>query len=180
MNCIGFLTPEKLGREANHYGDVGGRPQVVWANGVLASTAVGLAIDLLTNWTKSKQGQIWLVYIGNDGTIMPENVQLASSPESLRTLPFNRGRTTKVQGSMTLAARRDDVIDGSPVRLHIYSCVLTLSVAAGEKSIWSATSRRFVQLSAWCVQKNSSVARISAGNLLKNRSHLAWPAAAAR
>ena len=43
MFCMGFLTEEKLGREANNYGAAGGRPQVVWANGVLASTAVGLA-----------------------------------------------------------------------------------------------------------------------------------------
>jgi len=37
MFCTGYLTDEKLGREAARYGNTGGRPQVVWANGVLAS-----------------------------------------------------------------------------------------------------------------------------------------------
>jgi hypothetical protein len=53
MRCMGFLSDEKLAQEAARYGNVGGRPQVVWPNGVLASTAVGLAVDLVTNWTRS-------------------------------------------------------------------------------------------------------------------------------
>jgi hypothetical protein len=36
--------------EAEKYGAAGSRPQVVWPNGVLASTAVGLAVQLLTPW----------------------------------------------------------------------------------------------------------------------------------
>lgn len=71
MFCLGFLTEEKLSREAAQYGAAGGRPQVVWPNGVLASTAVGVAVDLLTDWTRSLRGPLYLSYRGNDGTILP-------------------------------------------------------------------------------------------------------------
>ena len=57
MFCMQFLNEEKLAREARRYGDVGGRSQVVWPNGVLASTAVGIAIDLLTDWTRAFVGR---------------------------------------------------------------------------------------------------------------------------
>jgi hypothetical protein len=71
MFCLGFLTEEKLGREAQKYGAAGSRPQVVWPNGVLASTAVGIAVNLLSNWTRSKPRTIYLSYRGNDGTLIP-------------------------------------------------------------------------------------------------------------
>lgn len=69
MRCMGFLTDEKLAQEAGRYGNVGTRPQVVWPNGVLASTAVGLAVDLVTNWTHKQRSHAYLVYDGNEGTI---------------------------------------------------------------------------------------------------------------
>ncbi len=69
MRCMGFLTEEKLAQEAGRYGDVGPRPQVVWPNGVLASTAVGLAVDLVTNWTQKQRSHAYLVYDGNEGTV---------------------------------------------------------------------------------------------------------------
>ncbi len=71
MTCVGFLTEDKLAKEAALYGAVGGRPQVVWPNGVLASTAVGVATDMLTNWTRSSREVVYLSYDGNDGTIRP-------------------------------------------------------------------------------------------------------------
>ncbi len=71
MACIGFLTAEKLGREAAEYGEAGPRPQVIWSNGVLASTAVGLAVDILTGWTKTTPRVAYLSYRGNLGTIVP-------------------------------------------------------------------------------------------------------------
>lgn len=70
MFCMHFLTEEKIGREVANYGAAGGKPQVVWANGVLASTAVGIAVNLLTGWTRST-GPIYLQYNGNDGTLVP-------------------------------------------------------------------------------------------------------------
>ena len=53
------------------YGDAGPRPQVVWPNGTLASTAVGLAVDLLTDWTRSLRGSVYLMYDANAGTVRP-------------------------------------------------------------------------------------------------------------
>ncbi len=69
MRCMGFLTDEKLAQEAARYGNAGVRPQVVWPNGVLASTAVGLAVDLVTDWTRLRRSHAYLVYDGNEGTL---------------------------------------------------------------------------------------------------------------
>ncbi|HST51087.1 MAG TPA: ThiF family adenylyltransferase [Pyrinomonadaceae bacterium] len=69
MRCVGFLTDEKLAQEAARYGAAGSRPQVVWPNGVLASTAVGLAVDLVTNWTRSRRSYAYIVYDGNEATV---------------------------------------------------------------------------------------------------------------
>lgn len=69
MRCMGFLTDEQLAQEAARYGNAGGRPQVVWPNGALASTAVGLAVDLITNWTRRRRSHAYLSYDGNAATI---------------------------------------------------------------------------------------------------------------
>ncbi|HEY0020803.1 MAG TPA: ThiF family adenylyltransferase [Longimicrobium sp.] len=71
MHCLGFLTEERLAREAANYGAAGGRPQVVWPNGVLASTAVGIVVDLLTGWSGIRDREMFLSYDGNRGTIGP-------------------------------------------------------------------------------------------------------------
>ena len=69
MRCMGFLTDEKMTEEAKRYGKAGARPQVVWANGVLASTAVGLAVDIVTGWTGRPLPNVYLSYDGNKGTV---------------------------------------------------------------------------------------------------------------
>jgi len=69
MFCFDFLDDNKLAKEAAKYGNVGGKPQVVWPNGVLASTAVGIFVDLVTGWTKQENKQIYLSYNGNSGYI---------------------------------------------------------------------------------------------------------------
>lgn len=69
MRCMGFLTPAKLSQEAARYGNAGTRPQVVWPNGVLASTAVGLAVDLITDWTRQPLSHAYLVYDGKKATV---------------------------------------------------------------------------------------------------------------
>lgn len=69
MRCMKFLTEEKLKIEANRYGNTGGRPQVVWPNGVLASTAVGITVDLITGWANKKNAETYLCYDGNSGHI---------------------------------------------------------------------------------------------------------------
>lgn len=71
MHCLGFLSEEKLAAEASRYGVAGPRPQVVWPNGVLASTAVGIGIDVLTGWTGTRKEVIYLSYVGNTGIIQP-------------------------------------------------------------------------------------------------------------
>lgn len=69
LQCMGILNAQVLATEGRRYGDAGPRPQVVWANGVLAATAVGLAIDLLTDWTRQLRKSVYLEYLGNDGAV---------------------------------------------------------------------------------------------------------------
>ena len=69
LRCLGFLRDELLAKEAANYGAAGGRPQVVWANGVLASMAVGLFTQLLTPWHSDHQTTVYLEYNGNSGTV---------------------------------------------------------------------------------------------------------------
>jgi len=79
LHCIGVLRPELLAREAGEYGTAGGRPQVVWPNGVLASMAVGLVVQVVTPWDGRRAIQFILEYDGN----VPE-VRPAASAEFLR------------------------------------------------------------------------------------------------
>jgi molybdopterin-synthase adenylyltransferase len=69
LRCVGFITDEILAREAARYGAAGGRPQVVWPNGVLASTAVGLFIQLVTPWHRNPVSTAYLEYDGNSHTV---------------------------------------------------------------------------------------------------------------
>lgn len=71
LACMGFLSETDLARETALYGAAGPRPQVIWANGVLASTAVGLAVDLLTDWSRVLHQPIYLSYYGNQATVKP-------------------------------------------------------------------------------------------------------------
>lgn len=70
MRCLGFLTEEKLAREAARYGAAGPRAQVVWSNGVLASSAVGVAMQLLTTWAGATVCP-YLSYDANLGVVRP-------------------------------------------------------------------------------------------------------------
>lgn len=80
MHCLKFLSDEKLQQEAQKYGNIGGRPQVVWSNGVLASTAVGLFVDIVTGWTKQHLSTAYLEYDGNLMTISKSiKIDFASS-----------------------------------------------------------------------------------------------------
>lgn len=65
MRCLGFITDVNLAAAAAQYGDAGIRPQVVWANGILASAAVGIAVDLLTDWTGRLRKPPYLSYDAN-------------------------------------------------------------------------------------------------------------------
>jgi molybdopterin-synthase adenylyltransferase len=70
LRCMGFLTEALLAQEAARYGDAGPRPQVVWPNGVLASIAVGIAIQLLCPWSREPL-PAYLMYDGNRQTVSP-------------------------------------------------------------------------------------------------------------
>jgi hypothetical protein len=72
MRCCGLITQEDLASEKPAYGDAGIAPQVVWPNGILASSAVGLLVDLGTDWTKEQPGLVYLRYDGNNGTLFTD------------------------------------------------------------------------------------------------------------
>jgi molybdopterin-synthase adenylyltransferase len=69
MWCCGLLTERSMAEEAVKYGDAGGNPQVVWTNAILASAAIGIAIDLLTDWTRWRRSIAYLSYDGNTGLL---------------------------------------------------------------------------------------------------------------
>ena len=73
MHCMGFLNEAVLGQEAAKYGAGGDRPQVVWSNGVLCSAAVGVAVDLLTDWSGTLRQPVYLAFKGSDLSLAPDN-----------------------------------------------------------------------------------------------------------
>jgi hypothetical protein len=86
MRCLGFLREDLLAREAENYGAAGGRPQVVWANGLLASAAIGVFTQLFTPWHKTNQTTFYLEYDAN-AQMMTSSNRLASVIEK-RCLHF--------------------------------------------------------------------------------------------
>lgn len=73
LSCMGLLTADLLDQENQGYGHAGGRPQVIWPNGVLASTAVGLFTRLVTPWTDRPGVPLLLEYDGNALTVVASN-----------------------------------------------------------------------------------------------------------
>ncbi len=73
MRCTGFITDERVAKEAERYGAVGNRPQVIWPNGVLASTAVGIGVSLLTPWSTQLLVP-FIEYDGNRHELRPSSV----------------------------------------------------------------------------------------------------------
>ena len=69
LHCCGIITNDRLQVEANQYGAAGARPQVIWSNGVLASTAIGLLTQILTPWYQNPPSFVYLEYDGNKGTV---------------------------------------------------------------------------------------------------------------
>jgi hypothetical protein len=69
MRCLGFLRDDLLAREAEQYGAAGGRPQVIRANGILASIAIGVFTQLLTPWHDSHDATAYFEYDGNTHTV---------------------------------------------------------------------------------------------------------------
>lgn len=73
MKCMGFLGDDLLAREAEHYGAAGSKPQVIWPNGILASLAVGIFVQLMTPWNENHQRLWYLEYDGNSQTVATSN-----------------------------------------------------------------------------------------------------------
>ncbi|HZI57217.1 MAG TPA: ThiF family adenylyltransferase [Verrucomicrobiae bacterium] len=73
LRCLGIITDSRLREESRRYGAVGGKPQVVWPNGLLASAAIGMFVKLFTPWEKEIKFPILLEYDGDAQTLMPSN-----------------------------------------------------------------------------------------------------------
>ena len=69
--CMGHIRESDCALEEQHYGHAGGTPQVVWTNGILASTAVGIVVQLLTPWSKDSTSA-FLGYDGDRSTVNPD------------------------------------------------------------------------------------------------------------
>lgn len=71
---MGYLDADKLRQDAERYRAAGGKPQVVWPNGVLASLAVGLVVQLLTPWRSARViARAYLEFDGDNNTVLPSN-----------------------------------------------------------------------------------------------------------
>jgi hypothetical protein len=68
LKCMGVIREEWRAIEAANYGQAGGRPQVVWPNGLLASIAVGILVQLVTPWHDDAPTPL-LEYDGNSNTV---------------------------------------------------------------------------------------------------------------
>ena len=73
MRCLGFLTDDRLAQEAAGYGVAGGKPQVIWPNGTLASSAVGTFVQLVAPWHDAHRNIVYLEYDGNEQSVRESN-----------------------------------------------------------------------------------------------------------
>lgn len=73
LRCLQLVTDERLKVEAQRYGVAGSRPQVVWPNGLMASTAAGLVVQLLTPWMSDPPRSAYFAYDANLGTVAPSD-----------------------------------------------------------------------------------------------------------
>ena len=73
LRCVGFLRDEFLAEEPQQYGAAGGRPQVVWSNGVLASLAVGLFMQIVSPWHEEHRMVEYVEFDGNQGLVARSN-----------------------------------------------------------------------------------------------------------
>ena len=69
FRCVGFIRAKDLDEEGRRYGVAGGNPQVVWSNGVLASTAIGVFVQMLAPWCPIRSGSRFIGYDGDSFTL---------------------------------------------------------------------------------------------------------------
>jgi hypothetical protein len=72
MHCLQFLTTKNLAEDTQRY-DTTLEPQVVWSNGVLASTAMGMAMALLSGWSGAEHPLCRIDYQGSTLAMTPSN-----------------------------------------------------------------------------------------------------------
>lgn len=65
LRCMGILNDDKIEEEVQAYGAAGEQPQVVWSNGVLASSAVGVFMSLICPWG-DERADVLYEYSGNE------------------------------------------------------------------------------------------------------------------
>jgi hypothetical protein len=70
---MGIIVDRKLELEAQAYGAVGGRPQVVWPNGLLTSLALGFFMQLFTPWRRILELLLLLEFDGDAQTVSRSN-----------------------------------------------------------------------------------------------------------
>lgn len=90
MHCMGFLNEIVLSQEAAKYGAAGDNPQVVWSNGLLCSAAVGIVVDLLTDWSKTLRGPRYLALQGRALTLQPDKRIAALSGHDCKHYPLTQ------------------------------------------------------------------------------------------
>jgi len=71
LRCAGILTDDLLAEEARRYGAAGGKPQVIWPNGLLASAAIGFFMQLVTPWHPHHRNFAYLEYDGDNQILQP-------------------------------------------------------------------------------------------------------------
>lgn len=71
LRCMAVITDDRLREEAATYGAAGPKPQVIWPNGVLASTAIGLLMQMVTPWHPLSGASAYLEYNGNRNILGP-------------------------------------------------------------------------------------------------------------
>lgn len=71
FRCFGFCTDDDIENQNIGYGHGGIRPQVIWSNGILANCAVGLMVDMFSNWTKNNDNKyFYKCYDGNKQSLI--------------------------------------------------------------------------------------------------------------
>lgn len=112
LRCMGLVTDEALAQEAQKYGAAGGKPQVVWPNGLLASAAVGLFTQLITPWHGVARPSAFLEYDGNKNTLVPSK---SFSFFSDRACPHF---FPDEAGDPLFDIRREDPVKASQAQMH--------------------------------------------------------------
>jgi hypothetical protein len=89
MHCMGFLNENVLALEAAKYGAAGAQPQVVWSNGLLCSAAVGVVVDLLTDWSRTLREPVYLAFKGSSLSLLTDNRMTALRGITCRHYPLD-------------------------------------------------------------------------------------------